>query len=117
MIKFGIEIRKAGRTDNLFRDVDMVLRNAGIPSKGVSKETQRATVAHALHRMIKPNHWLDVCCIRDCVDVCQVCVSSERMAIYRASHCIHWNDMDPDFRTTLIAMVLDDFREVLEGVS
>lgn len=114
MITFGIEIRKAGNTENLFRDVDMILSQSGIPSRGVSNEMQRHTVAHALQKMIRVDGHFSVCCIRNCVDVCQIPVCQERMAIYSACHCVNWNAMEPDFRTKLIAMVLDDFREVLQ---
>lgn len=114
MQAFGIEIRKANKS-NLFNDVDMILLRNGIPSGGVSRDVQTQTVAHALQKMIKPDHWLDICCIKECANICSVCIPAERMAVYHACHCIHWNEMLPNYRQTIIAMILDDFREILNS--
>jgi len=35
------------------------------------------------------------------------------MTIYNCVHCMHWNEMLPEYRQTVMAMVLDDFRSVL----
>jgi hypothetical protein len=111
--KFGIEIRKLGNLSNLYKDVDMVLSNYKVPSGEVTKSAQAATVAHALQKMLKTDRYFDVCTIKDCVEVCKIYIPYERMSIYRAVHCVHWNEMLPDYRQLIIAMVLDDFRSVL----
>ena len=110
---FGIEVRKIGNTHNLYKDVDLILSNNGIPARGVSGNLQAQAVGHALQQMLKADRHFSVCTITNCIDVCQVVVPSERMAIYRSIHCINWSDMQPDFRQMVIAMILDDFREVL----
>jgi hypothetical protein len=80
---------------------------------GVSVELQRQAIAHALQKMMKADSWFNVCTIDRCIDICQVVIPKERMNIYNAAHCIHWNEMDSDYRQLLMAMVLDDFRSIL----
>lgn len=107
MKAFGLELRKQGSFNNLYSDVDLVLQKSNF------MEVQRMTVAHSLQNMMKPDKWFCICAIDDCIKVCEVHVPSERYNVYRALHCVHWRDMLPDFRTTLIAYILDDFRSVL----
>ena len=114
MKTFGIEIRRANKISGLYQDVDRTLRGLG-PGE-VSIEIQTQAIAHSLQQMMKAGNYFDVCTIKTCRDVCQTHISSERMAVYRAAHCIDWNEMTDEFRTMLMAMVLDDFRGVLNPV-
>lgn len=109
---FGVEIIRKGSAVDLYKHVDRVLAETeqGRLPEGVN----RGAVAHALQRMLKLDHWMDVCTIRDCEKFKSRPVPSERMQVYRSTHCVHWRDMEPDFRQKLVAMVLDDFRELLE---
>ncbi len=111
MKKFGIEIRRANKIGGLYQDVDRVL--GGLPPGGVSREVQIQAVAHSLQQMLKAGHWLDICAIKDCRDISQVHISAERMQVYHSQHCVSWNEMTDEFRTMLVAMILDDFRGVL----
>lgn len=111
--RFGIEIRRVGNLDNLFKDVDMVLSRNNVPINSVNTDIQKGAIAHALQKMIKVDGWFDICTVDRCIDICQVVISSERYKVYRALHCIHWNEMDPDYRNLIIAMILDDFRGIL----
>lgn len=111
MRKFGLELRKTGNVNNLFADVDLVLKKAGIKKNDVSS-IEMQTVALALQDMIDGGRF-SVCTIDKCMKVAGVIVSAKRYAIYRAVHCIHWNEMDNEYRKTIIAMVLDDFRDIL----
>ena len=113
MKAFGLEIRKSNSLGGLYRDVDATLAKHNIPSGSVNAELQVQTVAHSLQKMLKTDRYFSVCTIRDCVNVCQIIVPKERMDIYQAAHCINWNEMMPDYREMLIAMILDDFRTVL----
>ena len=113
MQKFGIEIRKAGTRSGLYADVDKVLSEIGIGNGGVSKVMQVQTVAHSLQNMLKSERHFDVCTIRNCASICNLCIPVERMDIYRAAHCMNWSEMLPEYRMALTAMVLDDFRTIL----
>jgi hypothetical protein len=113
---FGIEIRKVGNVTNLYRDVDILLRNNGIKRSEVPADVRRSTVAHALHKMLKPEKHCDICTIRECAELCGVFIASERINVYRAMHCVNWSDMLPDYRQQVMAMILDDFRDVLNPV-
>lgn len=113
MQKFGIEIRKVGNLTSLYADVDAVLTKYCINDSTVGDEIKVQTVAHSLHKMLKVQSYFDVCTIKNCADVCQICIDSERMKIYSSIHCMHWNDMISEYRLQITAMVLDDFRMVL----
>lgn len=104
--RFGIEIRKIGTVTALYEDVDKILQNHDVNVK-------RQTVAHALQKMLKPGNWLNVCSIKECAKVANVYIEQERMDIYRAVHCVNWNEMTDEYRQLIMAMVLDDFRCVL----
>lgn len=112
---FGIELRKKNSVNvkSLYNDVDKVLRAYNIPQGSVNQETQISAVSHALHRMIQTQNYFDVCTINKCAKICQIVISSERMSIYDSAHCMNWNEMLEDYRKSIIAMVLDDFRSVL----
>lgn len=110
---FGLEIRKIGNVTNLYRDVDTLLKNNSIKSGEVPTDVKRSTVAHALHKMFKPEGYCDICEIKSCASLCGLFISSERMEVYSTMHCVKWADMLPDYRQQVMAMILDDFRLVL----
>lgn len=110
----GIEIRRTGQLDNLYRDVDLVLSklsNNEIPGS-VPREMAIAAAAHSLQNMLNVDSYLDVIAIKQAAAVCGIVIPYERIEFYRTLHCIHWNKMLPEFRQGLIAMILDDFRQV-----
>lgn len=111
--KLGLEIRKLGNLNNLYKDVDMVLSNYNVPVNGINATIQAATVAHSLQKMLQTQNYFDICCVRNCAELCQICIDKERMKVYQSIHCINWNEMLPDYRQMIVAMVLDDFRSVL----
>ena len=111
--KLGLEIRKIGSLNNLYKDVDVVLSNYSIKSGEINANVQINAVAHSLQKMLKTESYFSVCCIRDCASLCQIYISAERMKVYQTQHCVNWSEMTNDFRQMLIAMVLDDFRCVL----
>jgi len=111
--KFGLELRRIGNVDNLYADVDRTLNACNVSPNSVSMKAQIQTVAHALQQMFKVNKHFSVCTIRNCASLCQICVSKERMDLYSSIHCMDWNEMLPEYRNMVVAMVLDDFRAVL----
>lgn len=111
--KLGLEIRKIGNLNNLYNDVDLVLSNYKAPEQSVNRPIQAATVAHSLQKMLKTESHFSVCTIEKCAALCQICIAKERMQVYNAIHCVNWNEMLPDYRQLIVAMVLDDFRSVL----
>lgn len=112
---FGLEVRRTGNisSENLYKDVDTVLNKYNIPSKGVTKDLQIQAIAHSLQEMLQPNKHFSICTIDKCIKICKVHISAERYNIYSSMHCVNWRDMTEDFRMSLTAMILDDFREVL----
>ena len=115
MRAFGLELRKVKhlRTQELYKDVDKVLDRYKIPANGVSQQVQEHAIGHALHKMLSVKSSFDVCCIRDCSDIAQIVISSERLKVYSSIHCMNWSDMTEEFRVMIVSMVLDDFRSIL----
>lgn len=111
--KLGLEIRKLGSLTNLYNDVDMVLNNYKIPANGINRTIQATATAHSLQTMLKTENYFSVCCIKDCAKLCQITIDAERMNVYNSIHCVSWNEMLPEFRQMIVAMILDDFRCVL----
>src|SRR4051812_36615646 len=102
----GIEIRRTGDTRSLFSEVGSVLKRAKISQESVGIDMQAQTVAHALQKMIRHDSYFCVCTIDNCKNVCGIVIPIERMNIYKAAHCISWDQMLPDYRQALVAMVL-----------
>ncbi len=111
--KLGIELRRIGNTESLFKEVDLVLSKYDLLNSQTSKTIQVQTVAHALQKMFKTDNHFSVCAIRSCIDVAQIHISEERMSIYSSIHCMNWSEMLPDYRQMITAMILDDFKSVL----
>jgi hypothetical protein len=104
---FGLELRKIGSFDSLYKEVDMVL------SKITPLSVAQQTVAHALQKMMRSDQYPDICNIKHCADLCQICIPREHMLVYQNVHCLHWNEMTAEYRQLIVAMILDDFRVVL----
>jgi len=115
MESFGLELRTRGTVKSLFNDIDAVLGKNGINTGEVNQSSQIAAVAHSLQKMLQVDEWFDIITVKDCASLCQICISIERMRLYRTQHCIRWSEMTIDWRQALVAMVLDDFRAVLNN--
>jgi hypothetical protein len=120
MKAFGLELRRTAGISalSLYKDVDRVLRKSGVQEEHVGAAMQQQTVAHALQKMMTPGEgyssgYLSVCVIKECAQLCGIVIPAERMRVYNPLHCMRWNEMLPDFRATICAMILDDFRSVL----
>lgn len=107
MQAFGIELRRVNTLPALFQEVDRTLAKMSLVN------TQAMAVGHALHKMIGQDRHFSVCTVDKCAEIAQVVIPIERKRIYSSAHCMDWGAMTPEFRNTLIAMVLDDFRAVL----
>lgn len=109
---FGIELRRKGNVTNLYADIGLVLEKAGVRGNNVSSEVQSASVAHSLQRMLNSNYF-DVCTIRNCAELTGLIIPKERFNVYQTQHCVYYNEMLPEYKQILLAMVLDDFKDVL----
>lgn len=110
---FGIEIRRRGNIHNIYNDVDAILQKNNIRPNSITTSLVKDSVAHCLFKMMKPDKYLDICEIKECAELSGICISGERLLLYRTQHCNYWKDMLPEFREQLIAMIMDDFRDVL----
>ena len=105
MSAFGFEIRRVGDVQSLYKEIDLVL------SKDIN--ISKMTVAHMITKMFKPDKYLDLCNIKAAAQLCGIVIPEERLLIYHTMHCTNWNEMLPEYRHALMAMIMDDFRPVL----
>ncbi len=106
MKAFGLQLIKSNSFDRLYNNVDNILKQNSI-------NIQKQTTAHALQNMLKVDKWFSLCTVNECAKVSNIIIPQDRLDIYRAIHCIHWSEMTPEYREIIIAMVLDDFRNIL----
>lgn len=111
--KLGIEIRKIGDIKGLYAEVDLTLGKMGIRPLSIGIDMQKYTVAHSLQHMIGHSTHFSICTITSCAKLCGIIIPRERDLLYSAAHCMDWNEMIPEYRQGLVAMILDDFRCVL----
>ena len=113
---FGIEIRKANNLA-LLSHVDKVLQKFEVTKENIGDKARVTGALQALQSMMKSASEgcgrFDICSIREAAELCNICISNDRVNFYRIHHCIQWSKMTKDNRELLMAMVLDDFREVL----
>ena len=110
--KFGIEIRKLDSVQDLYRDVDRTLRAAEIRAGEVSVQMKVHTTAHALQKLFQQSYFSSYD-VKKIAELSGLIISVERVRMYEAVGTLNYNEMTPEYRQILIAMVLDDFRSVL----
>ena len=103
--KFGLELRKFGNKASFYKEVDAILNN--------SKNIINQTVAHALQKMLSTDGAIYVNDLKNLADMSNIHIDKTKMQIYSAIHCQKWNEMIPEYRQTIMAMILDDFRSIL----
>lgn len=101
----NFQIRKIGTMEDLYKEVDIVLGNA--------KDIETKVLACGLKNMFAPNKHLDVCFIRQASELFGIHIDKKRMLIYGQLHCIDWSAMEEDVRSTVMSLILDDFRTIL----
>jgi hypothetical protein len=112
---FGIELRRKGSITNLYGDITSVLAKAGVNGSIIPVEIQTASVAHSLQKMFASTYF-NICVVNDCAKLVKLRIPQERLNVYQTQHCVNWSEMLPEYKQVLVAMVLDDFREVLNPV-
>ena len=110
--KFGIEIRRLDSVQDLYRDVDRTLRAAEIRAGEVSVQMKVHTTAHALQKLFQQSYFSSYD-VKKIAELSGLIISVERVRMYEAVGTLNYNEMTPEYRQILIAMVLDDFRSVL----
>ena len=106
----GLQIHKQGDFSAIYQGVDSILKKNNIVSGEVSKKAAIQGVSHSLQKMIKHERHFSVCTIDSCCDVASIKLSRQRRDFYSNAHCLNWGDMTEEYKQTLIAMIMDDFR-------
>ena len=110
---FGLELRRKGNLNNIFSDVDAVLKaNGVVRNTHFPPDVVRLSVSQSLQTMFQKQYF-DICAVKACADTAQMHIEKQREDFYRSLHCVSWGEMLPETKSLLVAMVLDDFRDVL----
>jgi len=105
--RLGFEVRKIGSLEDVYKEVDLVMSK--IPNNFLAQ-----TVAHTLQDMFQPNKYICICTIDKIIKAAGIFIPQDRYNVYSMLHCVHWSEMEPNYRTTIMAMILDDFRCILK---
>ena len=96
----------------LYDHVDDLLVKFMISKNNVTPQIKIDGVLNALRNLCKRG-FFDIGVVKDCAELLKINIPETRLLLYRTQHCIHWKDMEPQFKDALIAMILDDFRDAL----
>ena len=113
---FGLELRRRDNLNNLYEDADRVLEKVGVHGSKISEDIQRLALATSIQKMIQGNYF-DICTVRKCCELSGIQIPIERFRVYDTQHCVNWSEMLPEFKQTIVAMLLDDFRHILNPQS
>jgi len=105
--KLGLQVRKVGSLADLYQEVDRALSNA--------KNMKEQALVLGLKKLFNPTKHFDICFIKNSAEAFNIHIPSDRLYIYSSLHCMDWSDMDEGFRANIMAMVMDDFRSVLQA--
>lgn len=111
--KFAVEIRNPDAIRDLYIEVDKILGIFKVPESGISEESQAHTVAHVLHSMINIEDSFRHYTITQCAKMANITLHQERIDTYRSVDFMKWSNMEANYRKLIVAMILDDFRSVL----
>ena len=104
-------IRKVGDLSNIQNDIDNALKRLSIKSGETTINASKIAAKHLFFSLLK-NRYFDVYSVKSICKVALINISSPRLAIYEAMHCINWGDMEKNFKEELLVMLFDDFRSI-----
>lgn len=67
---------------------------------------KRQAVAISLKKMFEPTHWLDICTIKEGLELLQIVPPAGQIEALRMLHCVHWSKMEPDFRQQVFQRIM-----------
>ncbi len=110
---FNFQIQKSiVERKSLYDEVDNLLDRYGITKNSIPPEVKITALVGSLKKLFNKKYF-DICMLKECLMLFDLKITDERMNIYRTQHCIDWGEMEEDFKNIMIAMILDDFRQVL----
>lgn len=115
----GLEIRRSPvkSLNALYADVDLILNQYQIPKRGINEDLAAEAIATRLQKLLKNDRYFCICTYDDLSKLGELHVDCQRRKFYSALHCVDYSEMLPEFKMKLFAMILDDFREILNPIS
>ncbi|HKV75748.1 MAG TPA: hypothetical protein VJN95_14600 [Gemmatimonadales bacterium] len=76
----------------------------------MSDDFSRQAVTVAILRMFRPDGYLDICTIDQCLKVVNVIPPREDYEALRVLHCVHWKEMPTVVREEAVRRIMALFR-------
>jgi hypothetical protein len=70
---------------------------------------EKTSVMVALRKMFRPDSYLNICAIEQCLEIARIAPSREQMVPLKAMHCVHWSEMPVGFPRQTAQYILDLF--------
>lgn len=72
-------------------------------------EFERKTCEFALRRMFRTDGWVDITVLRTMVQTSSIIVPPGEWNMISLLHCVHWRDMEPEYRNDVAKIILGWF--------
>ncbi len=74
----------------------------------VPERIKGQVVLSVLKNMTSSSHF-SICSVTEMAELNEVTISPEHKALFRSLHCVSWNQMHPDTKEYLLALLIDYF--------
>lgn len=92
----------------LLKAADAVLKRTG--KEIVPENVRGQAVLSVLKNLTQRKDYFDVCAVNNLAKMNEITISQEHQELFSSLHCIHWNEMHPDTREYLMAILVDYFK-------
>lgn len=72
-------------------------------------DLERGAVYEALRKMFRPSGYLDICTIKQVLEVTKIVPPERELNAVHLLHCVHWTEMDPATRDAATQTILGWF--------
>lgn len=76
----------------------------------VPENIKGQAVLSVLKNLTQKKDWFDVCGVNALAKMNDITISAEHQEFFNTLHCIHWNEMHPDTKEYLMAILVDYFK-------
>ena len=76
----------------------------------IPENVKGQAVLSVLKNLTQRKDYFDVCLVDRLAKMNEVTISQEHQELFNSLHCIHWNEMHPDTKEYLMAILIDYFK-------
>lgn len=94
----------------LLKASDAVLARYNGNVETIPENVKGQAVLSVLKNMTQNKQHFDICAVRQLATMNEVVISPEHMELFSSLHCVNWNEMHPDTREYLGAILVHYFK-------